>query len=161
MKQLRDVATLGTKKGLKYHRRVHWRVGYRSTLGRVRWKLKPLYLRYGWCVLCKFGYSDVFDKKSAGFEKYIGWPGLSPLSPLLPGVELESLLGKFNRRLTTTSAPKTVPIGEVSFAVVSLDYSFRFSCLTVSTNIILLIKSFRDIHHKANKPLIPKLDTVL
>lgn len=85
-------------------------------------------------TVCKFGYSDVFDKKRrAKFEKYIGSPGLSPLSPLLPGVELESLLAKFSRGLTTMAASKTVPMREVSFVVVSLDYSFLLGCLPVST----------------------------
>jgi hypothetical protein len=52
MKRLRDVAKLETKKGPKFHRRVHWRAGHLSKLGRVRLKLEPLYLRYGVYRFC-------------------------------------------------------------------------------------------------------------
>lgn len=44
-------------------------------------------------------------KEEQGVRNMYAGDGLSPLSPLLPGVDLESFLGKINRGLTVSPHP--------------------------------------------------------
>lgn len=77
-------------------------------------------------MMCKFGYSDVFDKIRGSCETYIGgWFGLSPLSSLLPRVVLESLLGKIIPWINRSDQTEALPTREGNFVIVGLDYSFR------------------------------------